>query len=66
MECTTPAILTQLGELECIGRVDDVNVRLQLESPGRHVEVVVEHRELKRRLYLIGALLEDCTCKEEK
>lgn len=55
-------ILTQLGELERVGRIDDVDEGLQLEATRRHVYVVIEHGEFECRLHLVGALLEYGTC----
>lgn len=56
-------ILTQLAQLERVGRVDDIDKGLQLEAARRHVYVVIEHGEFECRLYLVGALLEYGTCE---
>lgn len=42
---------------------DQVSESLQLEPSSRHIQIVIYHRKLKRRLNFVGALLENCSWK---
>lgn len=59
-------ILTQSGQFECVGRVDYIDVCLQLESPRCYVQIVIQHCEFECRLHFVRALLENGACGRQR
>lgn len=53
-------LLTEAGQLESIGRADQIYESLQLEATSCNIQIVIEHRKFEGWLHFVGALLENC------